>query len=170
MDDSIVTLRNTPIALDSDVGRQFVVDCVRAGEGLITDRELAEKYELDPPAWIAITKDVELGHAIRAERERRVLNGVAAREAAAKHFVKAPGILDQIMTDANASEIATLPQARASYTTTTLVPKLGSRPRARGLARRDARRSDHVTLMRGAAALAVATNMRAVHFRHEASS
>ena len=34
----------------------------------------------------------------------------------------------------------------------------------------DARRSDHVTLMRGAAALAVATNMRAVHFRHEASS
>ena len=38
------------------------------------------------------------------------------------------------------------------------------------LARRDARRSDHVTLMRGAAALAVATNMRAVHFRHEASS
>ena len=113
MDDSIVTLRNTPITLDSDVGRQFVVDCVRAGEGLITDRELAEKYELDPPAWIAITKDVELGHAIRAERERRVLNGVAAREAAAKHFVKAPGILDQIMTDANASEIATLPQARA---------------------------------------------------------
>jgi hypothetical protein len=103
MDDSIVTLRNTPITLDSDVGRQFVVDCVRAGEGLITDRELAEKYELDPPAWIAITKDVELGHAIRAERERRVLNGVAAREAAAKHFVKAPGILDQIMTDAGAN-------------------------------------------------------------------
>jgi len=103
MDDSIVTLRNTPITLDSDVGRQFVVDCVRAGEGLITDRELAEKYELDPPAWIAITNDVELGHAIRAERERRVLNGVAAREAAAKHFVKAPGILDQIMTDAGAN-------------------------------------------------------------------
>ena len=45
--------------------------------------------------------------------------------------------------------------------------QLGSRPRARGLARRDARRSDHVTLMRGAAALAVATNMRAVHFRQK---
>ena len=100
MDDSIVTLRNTPITLDSDVGRQFVVDCVRAGEGLITDRELAEKYELYPPAWKNITKDMELGHAIRAERERRMLNGVAAREAAAKHFVKAPRILDQIMTDA----------------------------------------------------------------------
>ena len=93
----------TPQLPSTVTGRQFVVDCVRAGEGLITDRELAEKYELDPPAWIAITKDVELGHAIRAERERRVLNGAAAREAAAKHFVKAPGILDQIMTDAGAN-------------------------------------------------------------------
>ena len=35
-----------------------------------------------------------------------------------------------------------------------------ARPRARGLARRDARRFDHVTLMRGAAALAVATILR----------
>ena len=26
MDDSIVTLRNTPITLDSDAGREFVVD------------------------------------------------------------------------------------------------------------------------------------------------
>ena len=52
---------------------------------MITDRELAEKYELDPPAWIAITKDVELGHAIRAERERRVLNGVAVGLGAQTH-------------------------------------------------------------------------------------
>ena len=47
---------------------------------------------------------------------------------------------------------------------------LGSRPRARGLARRDARRFDHVTLTRGAAALAVATSTLAVPFRPEASS
>ena len=43
--------------------------------------------------------------------------------------------------------------------------KLGSRPRARGLAWRDVRRFDHVTLMRGAAALAVATNTLAVLLR-----
>jgi hypothetical protein len=48
---------------------------------------------------IAITKDVALGHAVRAERERRVLTGTAAREAAAKYFVKAPSILDRIMVD-----------------------------------------------------------------------
>ena len=45
----------------------------------------------------------------------------------------------------------------------------GTRPRARGLARRDARRFDHVTLTRGAAALAVATSTLAVPFRPEAN-
>jgi hypothetical protein len=99
----VVVLRDTPIDLDSDVGHAFVVDCCRAGEGLLTDRELAEKWELAPPNWIAITKSAELGHAIRAERERRVLTGVAAREAAAKHFAKAPSILDQIMSDASSN-------------------------------------------------------------------
>jgi hypothetical protein len=80
------------------VGHQFVVDCTRAGEGLLTDKELQEKYELSPVDWGNITKDA-LGRAIGAERDRRVLNGAAAREAAAKHFVKAPGILDEIMTN-----------------------------------------------------------------------
>jgi hypothetical protein len=100
MSDNVVILRSTPIDLNSDVGHAFVTDCTRAGEGLLTDKELREKYELSPVDWINITKDAALGHAIRAERERRMLNGTAAREAACRHFVKAPGILDQIMTDA----------------------------------------------------------------------
>jgi hypothetical protein len=99
----VIVLRNTPVDLASDVGHQFITDCTRAGEGLITDKELAEKYELSPADWQSITKDVALGHAIRAERDRRVLNGAAAREAACKHFVKAPGILDQIMMDAHSN-------------------------------------------------------------------
>ena len=36
----VVSLSNTPIDLNTDTGHQFVVDCTRAGEGLITDREL----------------------------------------------------------------------------------------------------------------------------------
>jgi hypothetical protein len=95
--DDIVNLRSIPIELNNDVGHQFVTDCTRAAEGLITDRELAEKYELSPADWQSITKDVALGRAIRAERERRVHNGTAAREAACKHFVKAPTILAGIM-------------------------------------------------------------------------
>jgi hypothetical protein len=93
----VVILRSTPVDITSDVGRQFVMDCTRAAEGLLTDKELAEKYELSPADWQSITKDKALGRAIRAERERRVLTGAAAREAAAKHFVRAPTILAGIM-------------------------------------------------------------------------
>jgi hypothetical protein len=95
----VITLRSTPIDLLSDMGRQFVVDCTRAGEGLLTDSDLQSKYELSPLDWRNITKDTALMRAIQAERERRVLNGTAVREMAAKHLVKGPGILDSIMSD-----------------------------------------------------------------------
>ena len=94
---------HSPIDLNSDLGRAFIVDATRAGEGLITDQELQEKYELSLADWLAITKDKAIGRAVRSESERRVRNGSAAREAAAKHFVKAPAVLDQIMTDADSN-------------------------------------------------------------------
>ena len=90
----VITLRSTPIDLLSDAGRQFVVDCTRAGEGLLTDSDLQSKYELSPLDWRNITKDAALMRAIQAERERRVLNGTAVREMAAKHLVKGPGVLE----------------------------------------------------------------------------
>jgi hypothetical protein len=93
----VIALSKSPIDLNSDVGHQFIVDCTRAGEGLLSDKELQEKYELSPADWQNITKDMALGRAVRAERERRVLNGVAARESAARHFVRAPTVLAGIM-------------------------------------------------------------------------
>ena len=94
----VVVLRSIPTDLGSDIGHAFVVDCVRAAEGILTDKELAEKWELSPADWRTITKSKALGHAIRAERERRVRSGIAVREMAAKHLVKGPSILDGIMS------------------------------------------------------------------------
>jgi hypothetical protein len=101
--DDLVVLRGISVPLDSTAGHAFVTDCTRAGEGLISDKELQEKYELSPVDWQNIIKDTALGHAIRAERDRRVLNGTAAREAACRHFTKVPTILDQIMSNEYAS-------------------------------------------------------------------
>lgn len=94
----IVNLRSMPIDLNSDVGHAFIQDATRAGEGLISDEELREKYELSPADWATICKDKNLGNKIRAERERRVRSGQAAREAAARHLVKGVGIVDGIMS------------------------------------------------------------------------
>jgi hypothetical protein len=98
-----IVLGGVSIELNSDVGRQFVIDCTRAAEGLVTDKELVEKYEISPADWGNIAKDTAVIRAIQAERNRRVHNGTAAREAAARHFVKAPTILDKIMSDEQAN-------------------------------------------------------------------
>ena len=98
----IVQLRS-PIDPDTELGRAFIVDAIRAGEGLISDKELQEKYEISDADFRVISKDKAVGRAIRSESECRVRNGTAAREAAAKHFVKAPAVLDGIMSDANSN-------------------------------------------------------------------
>jgi hypothetical protein len=98
-----VVLGGVEIELTSDAGRAFVVDCVRCAESLLTDKELVQIYEISPADWQNIANDAALGRAIRAERDRRVRNGTAAREMASKHFVKAPTILDRIMTDEGAN-------------------------------------------------------------------
>ena len=103
MNDTI-TLHGVSVELNSDLGREFTENCVRAGEGLITDRELSEIYELSPADFQAVSKDTALIRAIRTVRDQRVRTGQAAREAAAKHFVKAPGILDRIMTNESSND------------------------------------------------------------------
>ena len=98
-DDDFVTLHGVPTSLGSGGGREFVVDAVRAAEGLLSDDDLKNKYELSPADWQTITKNTALIRAIQAERTKRVRTGLAAREAAAQHFVKAPKFLDQIMSN-----------------------------------------------------------------------
>jgi hypothetical protein len=99
MSDDSVVLGGVSVELSSDAGRAFVVDCVRCAESLLTDKELAEIYEISPADWQDIAKNAALGRAIRTERDRRVRTGVAAQEAASRHFVKAPTILERIMND-----------------------------------------------------------------------
>jgi hypothetical protein len=96
---STIALNGTETALATPEGREFVADCVRAGEGLITDAELREKYEIAANVWKGITKNKTLVQAIRTESERRVRTGVAAQEAAAKHYAKAPNYLNDLMVD-----------------------------------------------------------------------
>jgi hypothetical protein len=96
--DDIVVLHHTPTSLGSSRGREFVVDAVRAAEGLLSDDDLKNKYELSPGDWHSITSNTTLIRAIQSERTRRVRSGQAAREAAAARFVRAPAILDQIMS------------------------------------------------------------------------
>ncbi len=94
-----VVLRGVTVALDTDVGQAFIADCARNTEGLISDLEIKTKYEISDPDWEQLASNVPLLHGVRAERERRILSGEAPREAAQRHFTKAPAILNDILTD-----------------------------------------------------------------------
>ena len=98
-----VILRGVRVALDTDVGQAFIADCARNIEGLISDLEIKTKYELSDEDWERLASNAPLLRAVRAQRERRIFNGEAPREAAQRHFAKAPAILNNILTDEQVS-------------------------------------------------------------------
>jgi hypothetical protein len=95
----VVVLHGKPTTIDSHEGHQFVVDCTRAGEGLITDETLREMYEIAPKNWANIDKNPALIKAIRDERKRRIRSGAAARESACEIYAKTPAVMSTILND-----------------------------------------------------------------------
>jgi len=102
-DDAVVTLRGIPVPLTSDVGGAFISDASRNRERLFSDQRLCEKYGLSYEAWAEIAQNKAFRLAVDAEHERRVFNGDAAKEAAAKLFAEAPLVLGEILNDKSAS-------------------------------------------------------------------
>jgi hypothetical protein len=100
---SAIMLNGIETSLTSAEGREFIVDCVRAGEGVIADSDLCLKYEIEPETLATITQNKSLIKAVRSESERRVRAGVSARELAAKMHARAPAVLGDILNDKSAS-------------------------------------------------------------------
>src|SRR5215831_9874776 len=98
-----VTLRGVRVPLTSDVGCAFITDLSRNKERLFSDQRVREKYDIAETDWTAITKSKAIRLAVNAEHERRMLNGTAAQESAAKIFTEAPEVLGSILRDNKAS-------------------------------------------------------------------
>jgi hypothetical protein len=82
---------------------EFITDCARYAEGLLTEKEVKKKHHFDDVTWERLGEDDALVEAIEAEKSRRVRSGLAKRELAQKHVVKAPDVLNTIMLDCAAS-------------------------------------------------------------------
>ena len=98
-----VVLRGITVVLDTDVGQAFVVDCARHTESLVSDSDIKSKWALTDKDWERLADNAPLLQAVRAQREHRIINGDAAREAAQRHFAKAPTVLGNILTDEQVS-------------------------------------------------------------------
>jgi hypothetical protein len=98
-----VILRGVRVPLDSNVGWAFVTDLARNKERLFSDQQVCEKYDITPDDWTEIRQSKAIRLAVNAEHERRMLNGTAAQESAAKIFTEAPEVLGSILRDNKAS-------------------------------------------------------------------
>src|SRR5262249_53888009 len=102
--DGSVVLRGIVVALASDIGQGFVLDCARYCEEVLTEDEVKTKYKLSDTDWARLAENEPLQQAVRRQRERRVNSGDCAREKAQRLFLTAPdvlgGILNNIMAPA----------------------------------------------------------------------
>jgi hypothetical protein len=81
----------------------FITDCVRYAEGLLSEKEVKKKHHFDDDTWARLGADETLIAVIEAEKLRRIRNGSTKRERAQQLVAQAPGVLGDIMLDGNAS-------------------------------------------------------------------
>ncbi len=120
-----VVLGGVAVALDANVGQAFIADCSRHTEGLLCDDEIKAKWQLSAEYWRGLANNTPLLQAVRAERDRRIANGDAAREAAQRHRAKAPDVLGGILTDEQVSPRHRIEAAKELRQTA------GNKPRSR---------------------------------------
>jgi hypothetical protein len=82
---------------------EFIADCARYSEGLLTEKEVKKKHHFDDATWERLGSDDALVEAIEGEKLRRIRNGSTKRERAQQLVAQAPGVLGGIMLDASAS-------------------------------------------------------------------
>jgi hypothetical protein len=97
LDDATVTLRGVKVALTSDIGRAYTTDCARNWEKILPNNAICERYGLSASEWQQMGANKQLVQAVRDEHQRRIKNGTAAQELAAKEFATAPAELGKIL-------------------------------------------------------------------------
>ena len=106
----VVDRRGQSLSLEDN--HDFVSDCARYGEGLLSEEAVRRKYCFDDGAWEKLGDNEALIEAIEAEKVRRVRDGSAARERAQQLFATAPSVLGDILHDDGASPRHRIESAR----------------------------------------------------------
>ena len=91
---------------------EFITDCARYAEGLLSEKEVKKKHHFDDDTWARLGDDDALIEAIEAEKVRRIRNGSSARERAQQVFATAPSVLGDILHDDSASPRHRIESAR----------------------------------------------------------
>ena len=78
---------------------EFVSDCCRFQEGILTEANMKRKYGFADNVWTDLGSNEKLLAAVEEEKIRRMRTGQQKRERAQQLVVKAPDVLNALMTD-----------------------------------------------------------------------
>jgi len=93
---------------------ELVSDLARFSESILTQEQVRKKHHLlGDEAWEQMGSDDLLVEMVEAEKIRRIKNGSAKRELARLHLVKAPAVLDSILSDPKANPRHRIDSAKA---------------------------------------------------------
>lgn len=100
----VVDLHGQPAGLEDDP--DFISDLARFAEGIFSEQDVKKKHHLSADTWERLGNNETLIEKIEAEKVRRVRTGASKRERAQQLVMKAPNILDSIMSDTAAESAA----------------------------------------------------------------
>ena len=82
---------------------EFVSDCCRYNEGVLSEAAVRKKWHFDAATWELLGSDDELVRAIEEAKIHRVRSGAAKRERAQQHIIRGVDVLSKIMDDPQAN-------------------------------------------------------------------
>src|SRR5262249_36050688 len=94
------------MSFDSDLAsslrenQELVEDLCRYAEAVLTEKQVRQKWHLaNDEVWTSLGTDDSFVERVELERVRRIRSGAAKREKAQLHVVRAPDVLEKILTN-----------------------------------------------------------------------
>jgi hypothetical protein len=110
---NVVNLCGSLMDINSELGREIVIDFARFSEGLMDESAIRKKYRFGDDVWASLGSDDALVEAVEMEKVRRIRDGSSKRERAQQLVVQAPNILGTIMNDPAANPRHRIDSAKA---------------------------------------------------------
>ncbi|HTG58467.1 MAG TPA: hypothetical protein VMG63_03535 [Terriglobia bacterium] len=108
------------MSFDSDLAsslrenQELVEDLARYADGILTEKQVRQRWHLaNDEVWTSLGTDESFVERVELEKTRRIRSGATKRELAQLRVVKAPAVLDQILSDQRASPKHRIDAAKA---------------------------------------------------------
>ena len=105
---------NSDLASSLRENQELVEDLARYADGILTEKQVRQRWHLaNDEVWTSLGTDESFVERVELEKTRRIRSGATKRELAQLRVVRAPEVLDQILSNERASPRHRIDAAKA---------------------------------------------------------